>query len=65
VRISTTGGLTQPHFTSELGDGLCALNNWVQTHPLEDFETETERLCKDVRLRHEERELNRPGFTGE
>ena len=65
VRIATTSGLTRPQIASDLGVGLSTLNKWVQKHqhedlmsgPHEDVEKENSRLCKEVRLLCEEREI--------
>jgi transposase len=65
VRIAISSGLTRPHVSSDLGVGLSTLNKWVQQHqhddlmsgPHEDVEKENTRLCKEVRLLREEREV--------
>ena len=65
VRMATTSGLTRPQLSSDLGVGVSTLNKWVQQHqhddlmsgPHEDVEKENTRLCKEVRLLREEREV--------
>ena len=37
VRIATTGGLTGPQLSSDLGVGLSTLNKWVQQHQHDDL----------------------------
>ncbi|MEJ6768232.1 MAG: transposase [Paracoccaceae bacterium] len=63
VRITTTGGLTRPQLSSDLGGGQSKLNKWGQQHqhvelmsgPLDHVEKENTRLRKEVRLLREER----------
>ena len=65
VHIATSSGLTRPQVSSDLGVGLSTPNKWVQKHqhddlmsgPHEDVEKENTRICKEVRLLREEREV--------
>ena len=65
VRIAISSGLTRLQVSSDLGVGLSTLNKWGQKHqhddlmsgPHDDVEKENTRLCKEVRLLREEREV--------
>ncbi|MBL1434879.1 MAG: hypothetical protein COB08_001580 [Rhodobacteraceae bacterium] len=65
VRIATSSGLTRPEVASDLGGGLSTLNKGGRKPQHEglmsghhgDVEKENTMLRKEVRLRHEERDV--------
>ena len=65
VRMATTGGVTRPQLSSDLGGGQSTLRKWDQQHQHvdlmsglhDDVEKKNTRLRKEVRLLREEREV--------